>query len=85
MNIGILKIGTGIFKFELHIWDYQIWRMSVTVLSVLWIFGMELKVWNLKGLMVDVDSWTFKKRLILTRCGLVAPYGDIDLGQHWPR
>ena len=21
----------------------------------------------------------------LTHCGLVMPYGDIDLGQHWPR
>ena len=24
-------------------------------------------------------------RLIKTHCGLVAPYGDIDLGQHWLR
>ena len=22
---------------------------------------------------------------VLTLCGLVTPYGDIDLGQHWPR
>ena len=29
--------------------------------------------------------YLFSKVFLLTHCGLVTPYGDIDLGQHWPR
>ena len=36
------------------------------------IWGLGTQIWNL---------WV----MILTHCGLVTPYGDRDLGQHWLR
>ena len=38
-----------------------------------------------EGLSYYDDNLHRKKKEILTHCGLVTPYGDTDLGQHWRR
>ena len=47
--------------------------------DTLWIFSQNTELWNL---------WLGSNKLgspSLTHCGLMTPYGDRDLGQHWLR
>ena len=41
--------------------------------------------WKMTSFTNHLYGWISATCVILTHCGLVTPYGDIDLGQHWHR